>query len=29
MDTTRAVALFLLAGVAGIGGGYLIWRWLR
>jgi hypothetical protein len=29
MDTTRAVAPFLLAGVAEIGGGYLVWRWLR
>jgi small multidrug resistance family-3 protein len=25
----RALALFLLAGLAEIGGGYLVWRWLR
>jgi small multidrug resistance family-3 protein len=25
----RAVTLFILAGVAEIGGGYLVWRWLR
>ncbi|KPV44037.1 hypothetical protein AN477_09015 [Alicyclobacillus ferrooxydans] len=25
----RAVALFVLAGLAEIGGGYLIWQWLR
>jgi len=24
-----AIALFLLAGVAEIGGGYLVWLWLR
>lgn len=29
MDVTRAVALFLLAALAEIGGGYLVWRWLR
>ncbi|MDQ0232356.1 YnfA family protein [Metabacillus malikii] len=23
------VALFLIAGLAEIGGGYLIWQWLR
>ncbi len=25
----RSLGLFLLAGVAEIGGGYLVWRWLR
>ncbi|WP_347551784.1 YnfA family protein [Pseudalkalibacillus hwajinpoensis] len=25
----KAVVLFLLAGLAEIGGGYLIWLWLR
>jgi small multidrug resistance family-3 protein len=25
----RAMALFILAGLAEIGGGYLIWMWLR
>ena len=25
----RASALFILAGLAEIGGGYLIWLWLR
>ena len=25
----RSVLLFALAGVAEIGGGYLVWRWLR
>jgi small multidrug resistance family-3 protein len=25
----RSIALFVLAGVAEIGGGYLIWLWLR
>jgi small multidrug resistance family-3 protein len=25
----KAIILFLLAGVAEIGGGYLIWLWLR
>lgn len=25
----RAAALFLLAGLAEIGGGYLIWLWIR
>ncbi len=29
MATLRAVALFIAAGLAEIGGGYLIWRWLR
>lgn len=25
----QAIVLFLLAGMAEIGGGYLIWLWLR
>jgi small multidrug resistance family-3 protein len=29
VDVLRAVALFAVAGLAEIGGGYLVWRWLR
>jgi small multidrug resistance family-3 protein len=29
MDVVRAVGLFALAGLAEIGGGYLVWRWRR
>jgi small multidrug resistance family-3 protein len=29
MNTARALGLFVAAGLAEIGGGYLIWRWLR
>jgi small multidrug resistance family-3 protein len=29
MSVTRAIVLFVLAGLAEIGGGYLMWRWLR
>jgi small multidrug resistance family-3 protein len=29
MGTLRAIGLFIAAGIAEIGGGYLIWRWLR
>jgi small multidrug resistance family-3 protein len=29
MNTVRAIGLFVAAGLAEIGGGYLIWRWLR
>ena len=29
MAIARAIALFIAAGLAEIGGGYLIWRWLR
>ena len=29
MGIARAVALFVAAGLAEIGGGYLVWRWLR
>ena len=25
----KAIILFILAGLAEIGGGYLIWQWLR
>ena len=26
---TYTIILFILAGVAEIGGGYLVWLWLR
>lgn len=29
MDIVRSVGLFFLAGLCEIGGGYLIWLWLR
>jgi small multidrug resistance family-3 protein len=29
MAVARSVALFIAAGLAEIGGGYLVWRWLR
>jgi small multidrug resistance family-3 protein len=29
LDTVRSIGLFIAAGLAEIGGGYLIWRWLR
>ena len=29
MAITRSIALFIAAGLAEIGGGYLVWRWLR
>lgn len=29
MLITRSVALFALAGLLEIGGGYLVWLWLR
>ena len=29
MEISRSVLLFVLAGLAEIGGGYLIWLWLR
>jgi small multidrug resistance family-3 protein len=29
VDAVRALALFAAAGLAEIGGGYLVWRWLR
>ena len=25
----RSLSLFVLAGLCGIGGGYLVWLWLR
>lgn len=29
MEIIRSISLFLIAGLCEIGGGYLIWRWLR
>ena len=29
METARSIGLFLLAGLCEIGGGYLVWQWLR
>jgi small multidrug resistance family-3 protein len=29
MIIVRSIALFLLAGLCEIGGGYLVWLWLR
>ncbi len=29
MEVARAVGLFGLTGLAEIGGGWLLWRWLR
>ena len=29
MNAIRSIGLFAAAGFAEIGGGYLIWRWLR
>lgn len=29
IDVVRTLALFALAGLAEIGGGWLIWQWLR
>ena len=29
MNVMRSVGLFVAAGLAEIGGGYLMWRWLR
>ena len=29
MGPVRAIGLFIAAGLAEIGGGYLMWRWLR
>lgn len=28
-DILRSVILFVLAGLAEIGGGYLVWQWMR
>lgn len=29
MDIARATLLFVLAGLCEIGGGWLVWQWLR
>lgn len=29
MTVLRSIGLFVAAGLAEIGGGYLVWRWLR
>ncbi|ODS31743.1 MAG: hypothetical protein SCARUB_03140 [Candidatus Scalindua rubra] len=29
MLTTKSIILFILAGLCEIGGGYLVWFWLR
>jgi small multidrug resistance family-3 protein len=29
MAVARSIGLFIAAGLAEIGGGYLMWRWLR
>jgi small multidrug resistance family-3 protein len=29
MELARSVSLFLVAGLCEIGGGYLVWQWLR
>lgn len=29
MEIIRSVSLFLIAGLCEIGGGYLVWLWLR
>ena len=29
METIQSIGLFLLAGMCEIGGGYLVWQWLR
>jgi small multidrug resistance family-3 protein len=29
MATVRSLSLFVLAGLCEIGGGWLIWKWLR
>jgi drug/metabolite transporter superfamily protein YnfA len=29
LEVLRSLFLFLLAGLAEIGGGWLIWQWLR
>ena len=29
MDYLKSIFLFVLAGLCEIGGGYLIWLWLR
>lgn len=29
MEVIKSISLFLLAGLCEIGGGYLVWLWLR
>ncbi len=29
MEVIRSVAVFILAGLCEIGGGYMVWLWLR
>ncbi|HSD84435.1 MAG TPA: YnfA family protein [Anaerolineae bacterium] len=29
MEVVKSIGLFLLAGLCEIGGGYLVWQWLR
>lgn len=29
MNMAKAIFLFFIAGLAEIGGGYLVWQWLR
>jgi small multidrug resistance family-3 protein len=29
IDVAKSIALFVAAGLAEIGGGYLVWLWLR
>lgn len=29
LEILRAISLFVLAGLAEIGGGWLVWQWLR
>lgn len=29
MELVRSISLFLVAGLCEIGGGYLVWQWLR
>ncbi|GGE39281.1 small multidrug resistance family-3 protein [Pedobacter psychrotolerans] len=29
MEVIRSLAIFILAGICEIGGGYLIWLWLK
>lgn len=29
LETGKSIGLFLLAGLCEIGGGYLVWQWLR
>jgi len=29
MDVIRSIAIFILSGLCEIGGGYLVWMWLK